>query len=38
MQSVTVDDKPHLDFDPRKETVTLTPSPSKTTMHVRVQY
>ena len=32
------DGKPHQDFDPRKETVTLTPSPSNTTMHVSVQY
>lgn len=33
-----IDGKPHQDFDPRKETVTLTPSPSQTTKHVSVQY
>ena len=36
MQSVTVDGKPHQDFDPQKETVTL--APAQTTMQVRVQY
>ena len=38
MQSVTVDGQPHQDFDPRTETVTLTPTSAKATMHVRVQY
>jgi hypothetical protein len=36
MQSVIVDGKPHRDFDPRKETVTL--APANTRMQVRVQY
>ncbi len=36
IQSVTVDGAPHQEFDPQAETVTLTPSRDK--VHVRVQY
>ena len=36
MRSVWVNDKPHADFDPVRETVTV--SPSAGTVHVRVQY
>jgi hypothetical protein len=36
MQSVTVDGKPHQEFDPQKDTITLTPG--QNTLKVHVQY
>ena len=36
IQSVTVDGKPHQAFDPRQETITLTPA--RAAMRVHVQY
>ncbi|MHB8973404.1 MAG: hypothetical protein ACYC4N_23440, partial [Pirellulaceae bacterium] len=36
MRAVTVDGKPHQEFDPGQDTITL--APAATTLHVRVQY
>jgi len=36
MQSVTVDGRPHADFDPKKETIRLTPADK--TIHVEARY